>query len=256
MKILIISDFHGKISILDAIFERFQKILPDIISFCGDVVQGRARGTAWLKGQAEGKRPDIYSPEIIQEAQEDHNAYQAFFKTLDRIGIPIIVVPGNMDAPEKRFFSHLFDYEMTLNNIRLVQENIFCYKEIFFSGFGGEITENQLEKDFVLQYPIQKAHFFMRKLFYLKGKKILILHTPPISKLDFEKGTHKGCDCVNGLIEWIKPDFVFCGHAHRARGEEWLGRTLVINPGPLKEGYFALLDTEGPSVRFEQIDLS
>jgi Icc-related predicted phosphoesterase len=255
MKILICSDFHGKISIVDSIINTFQEISPDIISFCGDAVKGKARGTAWLRGQAEGRKPDMDSPEIILEAQEDHNTYQTFFPSLNKIGVPVIVIPGNMDAPESLFFSHLFDYEMSWNNIKLVQENIFFYNEFFFSGFGGEITENELERDFVLQYPVKKACFFMRKFYYLKGKKILMLHTPPKSKLDFEKGTHKGFFGINKLIEWLKPDFVFCGHAHRARGEEWLGKSLVINPGPLKDGYFALLDTEEPNVQFEQIKL-
>lgn len=253
MKILIISDFHGKISIMDSIVETFQEISPDIISFSGDVLQGRARIKAWLKGQVEGKKPGLDSPEISRETEEDNNTYQNFFLSLDTIGIPVIVVPGNIDAPESNFFSHIFNYEMRLKHIRLVQENIFYYEGFFFSGFGGEITENQSEKDFVLQYPVKNAIFSMRKLFYVIGKKILIFHTPPKSKLDFERGTHIGCYCVNELIEWIKPDFVFCGHAHNARGEEWLGKSLVINPGPLNEGCFALLDTKEHSVQFKQI---
>lgn len=253
MKILITSDFHGKISILDSIVETFREISPDIVSFCGDLVKGSARIKAWLKGQVEGQIPDLDTPEISREAEEDNNTYQNFFLSLDTIGVPIIVIPGNIDAPESNFFRHIFNYEIKLKHIRLVQENIFYYEGFFFCGFGGEITENQSEKDFILRYPIKNVRFFMRKLFYIKGKKILIFHTPPKSKLDFESGTHMGCDCVNELIEWLKPDFVFCGHAHNARGEEWLGKSLVINPGSLNEGYFALLDTEGPDIRFEQI---
>ncbi len=253
MKILIASDFHGKISIIDSIIETFREISPDIISFCGDIVQGNARIEAWLKGQVEGKTSDMDSPEICREAEEDNNYYQNFFFSLDTVGVPVIVVPGNMDAPESNFFRHIFNYEMTLKHIRLLQENIFYYEGFFFSGFGGEITKNQSEKDFFLQYPAENVRFSMRKLFYITGKKILIFHTPPKSKLDFERGIHTGCDCVNDLIEWLAPDFVFCGHAHNARGEEWLGKSLVINPGPLNEGFFALLDTEGPSVRFERI---
>ncbi len=253
MKVLVCSDFHGNTSIIDKIVIRFKETAPDIVCFCGDVVKGKARGTAWLKAQEEGKTPDLNTPEIIREADEDHEAYQSFFTALDKIGVPVLVVPGNMDAPEGRFFNHLFDYKLTMTNIRLVQENILYYGGFFFSGFGGEITESQAEENFVLQYPIQKVRFFMRKLCYLSGKKVLILHTPPQSKLDFEKGSHKGCYCVNEVIEWLKPDFVFCGHAHMASGEEWLGKSLIINPGPLKKGCFALLDTREPNVHFEKI---
>ena len=253
MKILICSDFHGKIDLLDSIFDAFQQIAPDLITFCGDVVKGKARGTLWLKAVAEGKRPNPDATEIIQEAEEDQRYYQTFFSCLNKLGIPILVVPGNMDAPESRFFSLLFEYEMKLNNIRLIHENIISYKGFFFSGFGGEIAENQSEGHFVLQYPYPSVHFCLRKLLYLKGKKILILHTPPQSKLDFEKGHHKGCPYINELIEWIHPEFVFCGHAHHAKGEEWLGKSLVVNPGPLKEGCFAILDTEEPHVQFRII---
>ena len=253
MKILVTSDFHGNTDLLDDITRVFRELSPDLIVFCGDVVQGKARGTLWLKGREKNTRPDFNSPELLQEAEEDHRVLQSFFLSMDTVGVPVLVVPGNMDAPEGRFFGHLFQYELTLANIRIVQENIHYFEGFFFSGFGGEITGGDAERDFVLQYPVEHVRFSLRRLSYVEGDKVLILHTPPHSKLDFEKGGHKGSPCVNELIEWLKPHFVFCGHAHRARGEEWLGRTLVVNPGPLKEGLFAILDTDGPDVRFEAI---
>lgn len=253
MKILICSDFHGKLSLIDPILKVFHEISPDLISFNGDVVKGKARGALWLKAKAEGRKPDPEAPEIIQESKEDHHTYQSFFEALNKIGVPVMVIPGNMDAPERLFFSHLFHYELTLNNIRLVQENILFYEGFFFGGFGGEITEEGSEVHFVLQYPVEKIRFCMRKISYLDGKKILIFHTPPKSKLDYEKGIHKGSDRINELIEWIRPDFVFCGHAHHARGEEWLGKSLIINPGALKEGFFAILDTEKSRISFKNI---
>jgi len=253
MRIIVISDFHGNTGILDDITGAFRDMSPDLIVFCGDVMKGKTRGTLWLKGQEENRRPDCNAPELLREADEDQGIVKSFFLSMDTIGVPVLVVPGNMDAPEERFFGQLFHYELTLANIRLVQENIHYFEGFFFSGFGGEITGGISEKDFVLQYPVEHVRFSLRRLSYVQGDKVLILHTPPRSKLDFEKGGHKGSPHVNELIEWLKPHFVFCGHAHGARGEEWLGRSLVVNPGPLKDGFFAILDTDGPSVRFERI---
>ena len=129
MRILICSDFHGKFSLLDPILKIFHEMSPDLISFSGDVVKGKARGTLWLKARAEGGIPNPESPEIIQESEEEHHIYQSFFVALNKIGVPVMVIPGNMDAPESHFFSHLFHYELTLNNIRLVQENILHIQE-------------------------------------------------------------------------------------------------------------------------------
>lgn len=253
MKILVISDFHGQIAILDTMIRTFQAIYFDLICFCGDVVKGKARGTAWLEAKAKGKMPDLATPEIAQEVEEDYKTYEIFFNALNKIGVPVMVVPGNMDAPESLFFTQLFEYELTLKNIRLGHENILYYGGLFFSGFGGEITSDQSEKNFVLQYPLQMAHFYLRKLCYLNGQKVIVLHTPPQSKVDLEKGKHKGCAGVNELIEWLSPDFVFCGHAHHARGEDWLGKSHIINPGPLKEGCYTLVDTHKHEVSFENI---
>jgi Icc-related predicted phosphoesterase len=35
---------------------------------------------------------------------------------------------------------------------------------------------------------------------------------------------------------------VHCGHVHESRGYVTLDGTLVVNPGPLKLGYYAIVD--------------
>ncbi len=43
------------------------------------------------------------------------------------------------------------------------------------------------------------------------------------------------------LIEDIKPLVVLCGHVHESRGIDKLGSTVIVNPGPLASGYYAIV---------------
>ncbi|MDR2726530.1 MAG: metallophosphoesterase family protein [Deltaproteobacteria bacterium] len=72
---------------------------------------------------------------------------------------------------------------------------------------------------------------------------ILISHNPPVnSRCDLlENGAHVGSTAVREFIEEAQPALCFCGHIHEARGVDRIGRTVVINTGPLSAGGYGLL---------------
>ncbi|MDI6785754.1 MAG: metallophosphoesterase [bacterium] len=252
MKVLSISDFHGQTEILKNLKSKIIYERPDLIVFTGDIVKGYARGNEWLAALSQKRAFQEHLEEIVKEKAEDAYFYEAFYGFINELNIPFVSIPGNMDAPEKRYFSAAYDSALNSKNINIVQENIIKYNDFIISGFGGEITEDSKESFFVLVYPKMEIDYSLRRLKYIKEKKILLFHTPPIgSVVDIENNCHRGSIVVNDLIKIIKPTLVFCGHAHTAKGYEIIEGALVVNPGALKKGNYALIDTRNMKVQLK-----
>lgn len=239
-RIIGLSDFHGAAHVLDLLQEKIQEVDPDLITFSGDIVKGHNRGDEWLTAREEDRPPQM-TEDIKNEAQEDLQFYKTFFSFLDQLPAPVFVVPGNMDAPESRFLqaSHGNTVHKTL-----------VETPVAITGFGGELTEDREETSFVLQYPRKKVMDAMNP-FSDKEIDIVITHSPPVSSLSFEDGQEKGSLVVNDLINLLNPHYLFCGHAHRAQGAEWIKTTLTVNPGALKYGKYVVV--EGDTLEFGQL---
>jgi len=82
------------------------------------------------------------------------------------------------------------------------------------------------------------------------GHVILVSHTPPFgSKADVVgSGAHVGSVAVRDFIERTQPDVCLTGHIHESRGVDRLGRTVVVNPGDLASGGYALIIYDGGGV--------
>ncbi len=67
--------------------------------------------------------------------------------------------------------------------------------------------------------------------------KVLISHTPPFNTAAdmIGGGVHVGSTAIRKFIEEKQPDFCFTGHIHESRGENHIGRTLILNPGMLRD---------------------
>lgn len=78
---------------------------------------------------------------------------------------------------------------------------------------------------------------------------LLVSHTPPYNTAAdrITSGAHVGSHAVRECIEQVQPDVCLTGHIHEAKSVDTIGRTLVINPGPLSEGGYAriVLDEKG-----------
>ena len=67
---------------------------------------------------------------------------------------------------------------------------------------------------------------------------ILVSHAPPVQTGTDRllNGQHVGSRAVRTFIEEKQPALCLTGHIHESRGEDRIGRTLVLNPGMVKEG--------------------
>jgi Icc-related predicted phosphoesterase len=71
-------------------------------------------------------------------------------------------------------------------------------------------------------------------------------HAPPAgTRCDrVATGEHVGSAVIRGFIDRTHPDLVLCGHIHEARGIDEIGRTRVVNPGPVSRGHYAVVDVD------------
>jgi len=75
---------------------------------------------------------------------------------------------------------------------------------------------------------------------------VILSHVPPYgTKADLtHSGLHVGSQALREFIEEKKPPLVITGHIHEGRSVDKIGETLVVNPGPLFRGYYAVVDLD------------
>ena len=69
---------------------------------------------------------------------------------------------------------------------------------------------------------------------------ILVSHTPPVqTKTDrIRSGAHVGSTAVRQLIEQKQPALCLTGHIHESKAVDRIGRTVILNPGMIKNGSY------------------
>ncbi|MCS7006330.1 MAG: metallophosphoesterase, partial [Gaiellaceae bacterium] len=74
--------------------------------------------------------------------------------------------------------------------------------------------------------------------------RIFCPHAPPHGTAcdRLASGAHVGSPALRAFVEREQPDLVLCGHIHESRGEDWIGHTRVVNPGPVASGHCALVE--------------
>ena len=62
-------------------------------------------------------------------------------------------------------------------------------------------------------------------------------------------GQHVGSKAVRDFIENYQPDICVTGHIHEGKGEFRIGETLILNPGPLKNGGYVEIIADTGSLK-------
>lgn len=71
---------------------------------------------------------------------------------------------------------------------------------------------------------------------------VVISHNPPFgTDADSVRGSHVGSHGLRAILDTLEPQLWICGHIHESRSFSHCGKTLLINPGPLREGYYAVV---------------
>ena len=74
--------------------------------------------------------------------------------------------------------------------------------------------------------------------------RIFCPHSPPYDTAcdRIRSGRHVGSEALRAFVDREQPDLLLCGHIHEARGTDEVGRTRVVNPGPVAAGHYALVE--------------
>ncbi|HPB27232.1 MAG TPA: metallophosphoesterase family protein [Acidobacteriota bacterium] len=159
-----------------------------------------------------------------------------------RINPQVLAVPGNVDHPD--VLDLLVSEGVSLHGSHRVLES-----QVGVAGMGAstptpfgtpsELSEEELYRQ--LNAPLRAIGGC--------AVRLVISHTPPRdTRVDRVRlGFHAGSRSVRRLIEEHSPDLLLCGHIHEAAGEDTLGHTRVLNPGPFGRGGYvwAEVSTDG-----------
>jgi len=213
MKIIALPDLHGKSNELKKIARPLHE--ADIVLLPGDITNGS-----------------------MEEAVR-------IFNSIEKFNENYLTIPGNMDTHQ--FVSYTAHEGINLHRRHLVFEDFAVVGVGGALPFAGKFvfSEEQLASlllDAISELP--KAMPF-----------ILLCHQPPYAtKVDFlDHGEHVGSLSVRQFIEEYQPLICFSGHIHEAQGIDVIGKTQIINPGPLVNGNYAYAEIEMGEVKVLEI---
>ena len=214
MKILALADIHGDESLIDLIAGPLKE--TDLVLLAGDITNF-------------GGRDDV------------HRVIDA----LSRYNNQILAVHGNCDLPAVE--EALQQREMNLD-CRCKTIN-----HINFIGIGGSLPCLGMTPNEIGESVFKDVLDSLSSACDTNVPLVLITHQPPFgTKIDTVSGDHHaGSRSIRLFIEQYQPILAVSGHVHEARGIDQLKHTVLVNPGAFRNGFYAVIEIEGRSVKVE-----
>lgn len=204
----------------------------------GTDIHGSERGVSTLNSAAVEHSPDVVvlCGDITSFGSPPGFAERLLTALKERVG-DLLAVPGNCDPRD--IIPLMESMGVSLHGRARV-----LHGERFF-GFGGSPPT-----EFGPMYtnPEETIRLELGRVASEGG--ILVVHAPPFRHLDSAGGMNAGSTGVSRIVEEFRPRLVLSGHIHEAVGVERSGPTTFVNPGPAKDGHFALIRV-GSEVRVE-----
>jgi Icc-related predicted phosphoesterase len=164
---------------------------------------------------------------------------------------PTFCVPGAGDAPIEDYLREAHNAEIVAPNLRGVHGTAALDpgQHILFAGIGGEIDDDPAaHRDEVerLHYPRWEPEYRLKLLREFPEHEVVLLFcTPPA-----HPQTTGGSDVVAELIATYRARLAVCTGEQAAFT---LGRTMVVAPGSLQDGQYAVADLRAREVELGQM---
>lgn len=207
MKIIALGDIHEQVKTLNLLENEISS--ADLVIISGDLTQyGNEEKAAWVINLVKGINPNVL----------------AQMGNMDSLGIDSLLTREGLNIHGKgRILGGLGIFGCGGSGATPFHTPVE-FSEVELKGF--------LEKGYseVTDAPV----------------KIMICHTPPLNtKVDMiPSGAHVGSAAVREFIENHQPDLCITGHIHESAGEDSIGKTKIINPGPFFEGGYVVINAE------------
>ncbi len=142
-------------------------------------------------------------------------------------------VPGNCDAPD---ITEVFEETGTIDLHGKRAE----IEGLVFAGLG---ASNPLPFSTLFTYSEERIFTILDSI--CNGADVLVTHTPPYGILDRTAFGHRGgSEAIRKVVEKYRPRLSIFGHIHESPGIEEKDGTVFVNPGPAKDGRFAIIDID------------
>jgi Icc-related predicted phosphoesterase len=181
------------------------------------------------------------------------DGYRTLFHALAATGRPAYWVPGPGDAPLGTYVREAHAIEATHPNLRGVHGTAALAPggHVVIAGLGGQIDDDpggERDEETRLRYPRVEAEYRLEVLEELdEHERVLLFWSRPAHK-GLGVG---GSETVAELISTYRPRLVVCDGG---RGTETLGkRSLVVAPGSLRDGHYALVDLRRHDVELAEL---
>jgi Icc-related predicted phosphoesterase len=166
---------------------------------------------------------------------------------------PAFWVPGPGDAPIGDCLREAHGAELVLPSLRCIHGMVaYAPGPVVFAGLGGEISDDPgapREEVASLRYPRWEPEHRFRVLRDLKPYELVLAFATPPAHRDLPDS---GSDVVAEMIGSYVPRVAVCGGP---RGSATLGRSLVVAPGSLADGHYAVADLQARRAELSQLAL-
>jgi uncharacterized protein len=175
------------------------------------------------------------------------DTYRAIFRALGEGNRPTFWVPGRIDAPLGDYLRESYNMEIAYPFLHGVHGTVaLAPGDVLFAGMGGEISDD-LEtiraEEALVRYAGWEVEYRLKVIREFDvDEQVFLFSTPPA-----HKGLHQpGSEVLAGLIKTYNPRLAIVGGEELAQEE--LARTLVVCPGRLDHGDYAVVDLGTGSV--------
>jgi uncharacterized protein len=176
---------------------------------------------------------------------------RAVFRALADANLPAYWVPGPGDAPIADYLREAQNVEIVYPYLRGVHGTVaFAPGHVLVAGMGGEVSDDPdtpREETERLRYPRWEPEYRLKLVRELaEHELVLLVATPPAHK---GHGT-PGSEVLTELIASHRPRLVVSGGE---RGTKMIGRSLVVAPGSLGDGHYAVADLHAHEAELEDL---
>ncbi|MGQ9588084.1 MAG: metallophosphoesterase family protein [Thermoplasmata archaeon] len=148
---------------------------------------------------------------------------------LRRFKMRVLAVPGNCDMPDT--VAVLERANASVHNMRVLLGEWWVF------GFGGGLPSSSQMPFEVDEDIIERS---LRSIAAPDG--IMVTHTPAYGANDKGRSGHRlGSRAIMRIVNEFRPKLVLSGHVHESPGKEERDGTVFVNPGPAKNGHFAIV---------------